>query len=174
MTCEVAPHHFSLTDDAVRGYDTNSKMSPPLRENKDVEAIKQGLKDGTIDMIATDHAPHDLVDKQVDYQSACFGIVGLETALPLSLKLIDEKIITLSQMIALLTSRPAEVFNLSKGNLAVGQDADVVVFDPEAEYTIDAQKFKSKSKNSPFHGWKVKGRVTHTLVMGRTVHTFNS
>ena len=174
VTCEVAPHHFSLTDDAVRGYDTNSKMSPPLRENKDVEAIKQGLKDGTIDMIATDHAPHDLVDKQVDYQSACFGIVGLETALPLSLKLIDEKVITLPQMIALLASRPAEVFNLSKGNLAVGQDADVVVFDPEAEYTIDAKKFKSKSKNSPFHGWKVKGRVTHTLVMGRIVHTFNS
>ena len=112
VTCEVAPHHFSLTDDAVRGYDTNSKMSPPLREQKDVAAIKQGLQDGTIDMIATDHAPHDLVDKQVDYQSACFGIVGLETALPLSLKLVDEKVITLPQLIALLTSRPSKIFKL--------------------------------------------------------------
>jgi len=173
VTCEVAPHHFSLTDDAVRGYDTNSKMSPPLREQKDVAAIKQGLKDGTIDMIATDHAPHDLVDKQVDYQSACFGIVGLETALPLSLKLIDEKVITLSQMVALLTSQPAKIFKLEKGNLAVGKDADVVVFDPETQYAIDVHKFKSKSKNSPFHGWKVKGRVTHTLVMGKIVHTCN-
>ena len=174
VTCEVAPHHFSLTDDAVRGYDTNSKMSPPLREQKDVAAIKQGLQDGTIDMIATDHAPHDLVDKQVDYQSACFGIVGLETALPLSLKLVDEKVITLPQMIALLTSRPAKIFKLEKGNLAVGKDADVVVFDPEMEYSIDVQKFKSKSKNSPFHGWQVKGRVSHTLVMGKIVHTYNS
>lgn len=173
VTCEVAPHHFSLTDDAVRGYDTNSKMSPPLREQKDVAAIKQGLQDGTIDMIATDHAPHDLVDKQVDYQSACFGIVGLETALPLSLKLVDEKVITLPQMIALLTSRPAKIFKLEKGNLAVGKDADVVVFDPEMEYSIDVQKFKSKSKNSPFHGWQVKGRVSHTLVMGKIVHTSN-
>ena len=174
VTCEVAPHHFSLTDDAVRGYDTNSKMNPPLREQKDVAAIKQGLQDGTIDMIATDHAPHDLVDKQVDYQSACFGIVGLETALPLSLKLVDEKVITLPQMIALLTSRPAKIFKLEKGNLAVGKDADVVVFDPEMEYSIDVQKFKSKSKNSPFHGWQVKGRVSHTLVMGKIVHTYNS
>ena len=174
VTCEVAPHHFTLTDDAVRGYDTNTKMSPPLREQKDVEAIKQGLQDGTIDMIATDHAPHDLVDKQVDYHSACFGIVGLETALPLSLKLVEEKISTLPQMVALFTSRPAEIFKLKQGSLSVGQDADLVVFDPEAEYTIDSQKFKSKSKNSPFHGWKVKGRVTHTLVMGKIVHTFNS
>lgn len=174
VTCEVAPHHFSLTDEAVRGYDTNSKMSPPLREQKDVAAIKQGLQDGTIDMIATDHAPHDLADKQVDYQSACFGIVGLETALPLTLKLIDEKVITLPQMVALFTSQPAEIFKLDKGNLAVGKDADVVVFDPQVEYNIDVQTFKSKSKNSPFHGWPVKGRVTHTLVMGKIVHTSNS
>ncbi|TDJ51859.1 MAG: dihydroorotase [Nitrospina sp.] len=174
VTCEVAPHHFSLTDEAVRGYDTNSKMSPPLREQKDVAAIKQGLQDGTIDMIATDHAPHDLADKQMDYQSACFGIVGLETALPLTLKLIDEKVITLPQMVALFTAQPAEIFKLDKGNLAVGKDADVVVFDPQVEYNIDVQKFKSKSKNSPFHGWPVKGRVTHTLVMGKIVHTSNS
>lgn len=174
VTCEVAPHHFSLTDEAVRGYDTNSKMSPPLREQKDVAAIKQGLQDGTIDMIATDHAPHDLADKQMDYQSACFGIVGLETALPLTLKLIDEKVITLPQMVALFTSQPAKIFKLDKGNLAVGKDADVVVFDPQVEYNIDVQTFKSKSKNSPFHGWPVKGRVTHTLVMGKIVHTSNS
>ena len=170
VTCEVAPHHFTLTDEAVRGYDTNTKMSPPLRTISDVDAIKKGLKDGTIDIIATDHAPHDIVDKQVEYQNACFGIVGLETALPLSLKLVDEKILSMSELIKKLTSTPAGIFNLSSGNLSLGNDADILIFNPNLEYSIDISKFHSKSKNSPFDGWKVKGKVIRTLVRGKTVY----
>ena len=170
VTCEVAPHHFTLTDEAVRGYDTNTKMSPPLRTISDVDAIKKGLKDGTIDIIATDHAPHDIVDKQVEYQNACFGIVGLETALPLSLKLVDEKILSMSDLIKKLTSTPADIFNLSSGSLSLGNDADILIFNPNFEYSIDISKFHSKSKNSPFDGWKVKGKVIHTLVRGKTVY----
>ncbi|MCH6580882.1 MAG: dihydroorotase [Nitrospinae bacterium] len=169
VTCEVAPHHFTLTDESVRGYDTNTKMSPPLRTQRDIDAIKAGLKDGTIDIIATDHAPHDLVDKQADYHSACFGIVGLETALPLSLRLVDEKILTLPQLVAKLTSRPAEIFKLDQGGLSVGKQADVVVFDPHHEYTVEASRFKSKSKNSPFDGWPVRGQVRHTIFNGKVV-----
>ena len=170
VTCEVAPHHFTLTDEAVRGYDTNTKMSPPLRTISDVDAIKKGLKDGTIDIIATDHAPHDIVDKQVEYQNACFGIVGLETALPLSLKLVDEKILSMSELIKKLTSTPADIFNLSSGSLSLGNDADILIFNPNFEYSIDISKFHSKSKNSPFDGWKVKGKVIRTLVRGKTVY----
>ena len=169
VTCEVAPHHFTLTDESVRGYDTNTKMSPPLRTQRDIDAIKAGLKDGTIDIIATDHAPHDLVDKQADYHSACFGIVGLETALPLSLRLVDEKILTLPQLVAKLTSRPAEIFKLDQGALGVGKQADVVVFDPHHEYRVEASRFKSKSKNSPFDGWQVRGQVRHTIFNGKVV-----
>lgn len=171
VTCEVAPHHFTLTDESVRGYDTNTKMSPPLRTKRDIDAIKAGLKDGTIDIIATDHAPHDLVDKQADYHSACFGIVGLETALPLSLRLVEEKILTLPQLVAKLTSRPAEIFKLDQGALGVGKQADVVVFDPHHEYRVEASRFKSKSKNSPFDGWQVRGQVRHTIFNGKVIYS---
>jgi dihydroorotase len=171
VTCEVAPHHFLLTDKSVRGYDTNTKMSPPLRAQSDIDAIKEGLRDGTIDIIATDHAPHDLADKQADYHNACFGIVGLETALPLSLRLVDEKILTLPQLIDKLTSRPAEIFKLDQGTLCVGKQADVVIFDPNQEYKVEAAKFKSKSKNSPFDGWPVKGRVLHTIFKGKSIYS---
>ncbi len=173
VTCEVAPHHFTLTDEAVRGYDTNTKMSPPLRAIDDVEAIKEGLRDGTIDIIATDHAPHDIADKQVEYQNACFGIVGLETALPLSLKLVDEKILSMGDVIKKLTSTPADIFNLKAGSLSLGNEADILIFNPNLEYSIDISKFHSKSKNSPFDGWKVKGKVIHTLVKGKTVYSAN-
>ena len=173
VTCEVAPHHFTLTDEAVRGYDTNTKMSPPLRAIEDVEAIKEGLRDGTIDIIATDHAPHDITDKQVEYQNACFGIVGLETALPLSLKLVDEKILSMGDVIKKLTSTPADIFNLKAGNLSLGNEADILIFNPSLEYCIDISKFHSKSKNSPFDGWKVKGKVLHTLVKGKTAYSAN-
>jgi len=173
VTCEVAPHHFTLTDEAVRGYDTNTKMSPPLRAIEDVEAIKEGLRDGTIDIIATDHAPHDITDKQVEYQNACFGIVGLETALPLSLKLVEEKILSLGDVIKKLTSNPADIFNLKAGNLSLGNEADILIFNPSLEYSIDISKFHSKSKNSPFDGWKVKGKVLHTLVKGITAYSVN-
>ncbi len=171
VTCEVAPHHFTLTDEAVRGYDTNTKMSPPLRSTKDIEKIKEGLKDGTIDIIATDHAPHDIIDKQVEYQNACFGIVGLETALPLTLKLVDEKILSMSDAIRKLTATPAKIFNLDSGNLSIGSEADVLIFNPDIKYSIDVSKFHSKSKNSPFDGWKVKGKVLHTLARGKVVYT---
>ena len=173
VTCEVAPHHFTLTDEAVRGYDTNTKMSPPLRAIDDVEAIKEGLQDGTIDIIATDHAPHDIADKQVEYQNACFGIVGLETALPLSLKLVDEKILSMGDVIKKLTSTPADIFNLEAGNLSLDNEADLLIFNPNLEYSIDISKFHSKSKNSPFDGWKVKGKVIRTLVKGKTVYSAN-
>ncbi|MDA0690451.1 MAG: dihydroorotase [Nitrospinae bacterium] len=169
VTCEVAPHHFALTEQAVKNYDTNAKMSPPLRHESDLEAIKEGLRDDTIDIIATDHAPHDVVDKQVEFNRACFGIVGLETALPLTLRLVEEKIFSLSKMVEKLSSRPSEIFNLNRGALGVGDIADIVIFDPDAEVVIDVSKFKSRSKNSPFNGWKVKGKVMRTLVAGKTV-----
>ncbi len=169
VTCEAAPHHFTLTDEAVRGFDTNTKMSPPLRALKDVQAIKEGLKDSTIDIIATDHAPHNVMDKEVEYDHACFGIIGLETALPLTLRLVDDKTMTLYQAVEKLTSRPAEIFNLDCGSLSVGKSADAVIFDPEAEYVFDKSHIKSKSKNSPFLGWKMKGKILHTLVRGKTV-----
>ena len=171
VTCEAAPHHFTLTEEAVRGYDTNTKMSPPLRTHADIQAIKEGLKDDTIDIIATDHAPHDVADKQVEFDRACFGIVGLETALPLTLGLVEEKVLTLNRAVEKLTSKPAAIFGLDKGTLSVGKDADVVIFDPQEEYVIDVSRFKSRSKNSPYDGWKVKGRVIHTLVAGKTVYS---
>lgn len=172
VTCEAAPHHFILTDDAVRGFDTNTKMSPPLRAARDVAAIKEGLRDGAIDIIATDHAPHAEIDKQVDYGSAAFGIVGLETALPLSLELVDEGVLSLPQVVEKLTRRPAAIFQLDKGSLSPGQEADITIFDPDEKYAIDVTKFHSKSKNSPFHGRRVRGRVRHTLVKGKMMYSF--
>ena len=171
VTCEVAPHHFTLTEEACRNYDTNAKMSPPLRTHEDLELIKEGLRDGTIDIIATDHAPHDLADKQMEFSKACFGIVGLETALPLTLKMVDEKVITLQKAVDLLTHQPCRLFNLDKGSLGVGRDADIVIFNPKTQYTIEPEKFKSRSKNSPYKGWKVRGKVLHTLVAGKTVYS---
>jgi len=155
----------------VRGYDTNTKMSPPLRARRDIDAILAGLADDTIDIIATDHAPHDLVDKQVEYSAACFGIVGLETLLPLTMRLVEDKVLTLVRAVDKLTARPAALFNLDKGTLKPGADADVVVFDPAAEYVIDASQFKSRSKNTPFNGWTVRGKIMHTLVAGKTVYS---
>jgi len=171
VTCEVAPHHFTLTEEACRNYDTNAKMSPPLRTHEDLELIKEGLRDGTIDIIATDHAPHDLADKQMEFSKACFGIVGLETALPLTLKMVDEKVITLQKAVDLLTHQPSRLFNLDKGSLGIGKDADIVIFNPKTQYTIEPEKFKSRSKNSPYKGWKVRGKILHTLVAGKTVYS---
>ena len=171
VTCEVAPHHFTLTEEACRNYDTNAKMSPPLRTHEDLELIKEGLRDGTIDIIATDHAPHDLADKQMEFSKACFGIVGLETALPLTLKMVDEKVITLQKAVDLLTHQPCRLFNLDKGTLGVGKDADIVIFNPKTQYAIEPEKFKSRSKNSPYKGWKVRGKVLHTLVAGKTIYS---
>jgi dihydroorotase len=173
VTCEVAPHHFTLTDDACRGYDTNAKMSPPLRTQSDLDLIKEGMRDGTIDIIATDHAPHDRVDKQVEFSKACFGIVGLETALPLTLKMVDEKVISLERAIDMLTFQPSQLFKLDKGTLGIGKAADITLFDEKNEYTIDPSQFKSRSKNSPYKDWKVRGKILRTIVNGKTVFKCN-
>jgi dihydroorotase len=170
VTAEVCPHHFSLTEEAVRGFNTHAKMNPPLRTWQDVQAIKEGLRDGTIDVIATDHAPHAVQDKQQQFAAAPNGIVGLETALPLTLALVEEGVLSLEAAVAKLTTEPARAFGLSKGSLAPGADADVVVVDPEAQWEVDPARFRSKSRNTPFAGWKVKGRVITTIVGGRVVH----
>jgi dihydroorotase len=170
VTAEVCPHHFSLTEEAVRGFNTHAKMNPPLRTWQDVQAIKEGLRDGTIDVIATDHAPHAVQDKQQQFAAAPNGIVGLETALPLTLALVEEGVLSLEAAVAKLTTEPSRAFGLSKGSLAPGADADVVVVDPEAQWEVDPARFRSKSRNTPFAGWKVKGRVITTIVAGRVVH----
>ena len=169
VTAEACPHHFTLTEELVRGYNTHAKMNPPLRTWTDVQAIKEGLRDGTIDVIATDHAPHATQEKQQDFTEAPFGIVGLETALSLTLGLVDEGVLSLEQAIQKLTSAPAVAFGLKKGTLAVGADADVVIVDQHEQWVVDPTRFRSKSRNTPFAGWKVKGRVRTTIVGGRVV-----
>jgi dihydroorotase len=169
VTAEACPHHFTLTEDVVRGYNTHAKMNPPLRTWTDVQAIKEGLRDGTIDVIATDHAPHATQEKQQDFTEAPFGIVGLETALSLTLGLVEEGVLSLEQAVQKLTSAPAAAFGLKKGTLAVGADADVAIVDQHDQWEVDPAKFRSKSRNTPFAGWKVKGRVQTTIVGGRVV-----
>ncbi len=169
VTAEACPHHFTITEETVRGYNTYAKMNPPLRTWKDVQAIKEGLRDGTIDVIATDHAPHATQEKQLGFTEAPFGIVGLETALPLTLALVEEGVLSLESAVDKLSTAPAKVFSLDKGTLAVGADADVAIVDQQEQWEVDPAKFYSKSRNTPFAGWKVKGRVTTTIVGGRVV-----
>jgi len=171
VTAEATPHHFLLTDEEVYNYNTNAKMNPPLRTSKDVKAILKGLKDGTIDVIATDHAPHSEDEKNVEFDIAPFGIVGLETALPLSLRLVDDKVLTMSQVIEKLTAAPAEIVNLEKGTLQKNKVADITIFDPKEEYLIDKNNFYSKGRNTPFQNWKVRGKVKYTIVSGKIVYT---
>jgi len=171
ITAEAAPHHFTLTDRAVAEYDTNAKMNPPLRREADRAALVEGLKDGTIDAIATDHAPHSEDEKKVEFDLAPFGIVGLETSLPLSLKLVEDGILTLQEMIEKMTSIPSGILNLGRGTLEAGAPGDVVIFDAEAPVKIDRTKFRSKSKNTPFDGWDLKGRVLYTIVGGKVVYS---
>ncbi len=167
VTAETCPHYFSLTEEAVRGYNTMAKMNPPLRTDADVAAVKQGLKDGTIDVIATDHAPHAMDEKSGEFDYAPFGIVGLETALALTLKLVNEGILSLSEAIIKLSLNPAKNLKLAKGSLSSGADADITIIDPELEWTVDSSLFKSKSKNTPFNGWKLKGKAVRTIVGGK-------
>jgi len=169
VTAEACPHHFTITEEAVRGYDTCAKMNPPLRTWNDVQAIKDGLRDGTIDVIATDHAPHATQEKQQGFIEAPFGIVGLETALALTLALVDDGVLTMEAAIDKLSTSPARAFSLKKGTLAVGADADIAIFDPGRQWEVDPAKFRSKSRNTPFAGWKVKGLVVTTIVGGRVV-----
>ncbi|KAA0895211.1 dihydroorotase [Oryzomonas rubra] len=169
VTCETAPHYFTLTDDAVRGYDTNAKMNPPLREADDVAAVKEGLRDGTIDCIATDHAPHHLDEKDVEFNAALNGIIGLETSLPLSLKLVGDGILTLNQLIEKMSCNPSKILGISRGSLRVGSVADLTVIDPAAEWPVETEKLVSKSRNTPFVGWKMKGVAACTIRGGAVV-----
>lgn len=171
VTAEATPHHFILSDEEVLDFNTNAKMNPPLRSKKDVKAIRKGLKDGTIDVIATDHAPHSEDEKNVEFDKAPFGIVGLETALPLSLTLIDQKVLTLNQVIEKLTILPAKTINIDRGTLGQNKMADVTIFDLNESFTVDKSKFRSMSNNTPFDKWKLRGKVKHTIVSGKIVYT---
>jgi dihydroorotase len=170
VTAEAAPHHLLLTDESCRTFDTNFKMNPPLRTAPDVKACVQGVIDGTIDCLATDHAPHLAEEKELEFPLAPFGIIGLECALPLYAKaLVEPGHIPWMRLIELMSTRPAQIVGLDKsgkGTLREGADADVTIIDPEAAWTIDAEEFRSKSRNCPFHGWRVKGRAVMTIVGG--------
>jgi len=171
VTCEVTPHHLLLTDMAVGDYDTNAKMNPPLRAETDRVGLLEALADGTVDAIATDHAPHHPDEKTVEFSCAPFGVVGVETAVSLCLdRLVVAGVIDLSRMVELFTCGPADVLQLDKGKLAVGVDADITVLDLERRVTVDCEKFASLGRNSPFAGWELKGQPVLTLVGGRIIH----
>lgn len=172
VTCEVAPHHWALTDEAVEGYDTNTKMNPPLRSLDHVQAILEGLRDGTIDAIATDHAPHHADEKALEYDQAPFGITGLETGVSLALdRLVHEGTINLERLVELCSVNPARIFNLAeRGTLRKGARADVTILDPDLAWTFDAARSKSKSRNTPFGGWTLRGAAVATIVSGRVVY----
>ena len=179
VTAEATPHHLTLTDERlkeetvlasgekVKSYNPNYKMNPPLRSQADVEALREGLRDGTIDCIASDHAPHSSLRSEVEFMEAAFGVIGLETTLPVVItELIGKGLLSWPDAVARMTVNPARVLRLAKGTLAIGADADVTVIDPGVAWTIDASRFRSKSRNTPFEGWKVKGRATCVIVGG--------
>jgi len=166
VTCEVTPHHLVLTDEACLGYDTSTKMYPPLRTHADVEALKRGLADGTIDAIATDHAPHSPNQKNVEFDCAAFGIIGLETALPIAMSLVRDGIIDMRRAIELFTTGPTRTLKLPGGTIPEGAPADLVVFDPDREWVVDRDSIASKSKNTPFSGHTMRGRAVFTTVGG--------
>jgi dihydroorotase len=170
VTAEAAPHHLTLTDKAVDGYDTNAKMSPPLRAEADVKALMEGVMDGTIDCIATDHAPHAVIEKDVEFSKASNGIIGLETAFSLVYGLVQEGALGLTEAVRAMTVNPAKAMNLDKGSLRVGASADMTLIDTNAEWTVESAKLLSRSKNTPYAGKKLKGRVFKTLVAGETIY----
>jgi dihydroorotase len=178
VTTEVAPHHFLLTDAAIAergGYDTNFKMNPPLREAADRDAMIEGLRDGSIDVIATDHAPHHADEKALEFDRAPFGIVGLETAVPLCVdRLVHAGVISMSRLVELLSTNPARVMRLPGGTLAEGGPADITILAPDAPVTVRAASFRSKARNTPFEGWSLKGAVAATIVGGRAVYVNES
>ena len=169
VTAEVCPHHFTLTDEAVREQGVNAKINPPLRSERDRAALLEGLADGTIDAIATDHAPHAEYEKQWGMDRAPFGIVGLETALALTLRLVEEGTLSLQQAVQCLTSKPARLLGLPGGTLAPGVSADIAVVDRACEWVVDPEQFYSKGRNTPFGGWRLKGQVVRTLLRGKSV-----
>ena len=171
VTCDTCPHYFTLSDEATLMYDTNAKVNPPLRSRTDVAAIKEGLRDGTIDIIATDHAPHDAVSKDVEFDLASSGISGLETAFALSLALVHEGVLDLKGLLTKMTANPARLLNLPYGALAPGKPADLIVFNDQAEWTVDKSTFYSKGRNTPFHGLKLRGKNLVTIMGGKIVYS---
>lgn len=170
ITCEVTPHHLALTDAAVLGFDTNTKMNPPLRSEEDRIALIEGARDGTIDAIATDHAPHHADEKMLDYDHAPFGVIGLETAFGVAMSVLYHTGgLSLSRIVEMLTTGPSRAFSLPGGSLKEGASADITIFDPDREWTVDLGRFKSKSRNTPFVGWKLRGEVIATFVAGTKV-----
>ena len=169
VTAETAPHYFSLTEKAVLGYRTNAKMNPPLRSELDQKAVQDGLADGTIDVIATDHAPHSDIDKKVEFDLAANGIVGLETSLPLGLKLVKDGIMTLNQLIEKMSKNPARILGM-KNTLETENCADITVIDLERRYVVNAANFQSKSRNTPFNGWEMRGKAVLTMIEGRVIY----
>jgi dihydroorotase len=167
VTAETAPHYFTLTEEAVGHYDTKAKMNPPLRSRTDVEAIREGLRDGTLDAIAADHAPHSALEKDVEFDLAANGIIGLETSLPLALGLVREGVIDPVRLVELLATKPAEILGVTGGRLTAGAPADLTVIDPHREFIYDIDRVVSKSSNSPFLGWPLKGQAILTVVGGR-------
>lgn len=170
VTAETAPHYFTLTDEAVSGYNTHAKMNPPLRSEKDRQAVRRALVDGTLDAIATDHAPHSILEKEVEFANAANGIVGLETALSLSLALVHEGVISAGRLVELMSSSPAQILGVPGGRLALGDPADITVIDPDLPYTFSAERSCSKGKNTPFDGWQFRGRAVMTVMGGRVTH----
>jgi len=169
ITAETCPHYFSITEEAVSGYNANAKVNPPLRTAEDVEAIRQGLHDGTIDVIATDHAPHHKDEKSGEFDNAPSGISGLETSFGLSMRLVDDKVLTIDQLVEKMSCMPARILGLSgsKGTLKPGADSDLVIINTEKEYVVNASDFRSKGKNTPFDGWNLKARPAVTIAKGR-------
>jgi len=170
VTCETCPHYFVLTDEACKDFNTLAKVNPPLRTRRDVEAVIEGLKDGTIDIIATDHAPHHADEKNVEFNLAANGMVGFETALPLAITyLVKPGHLTISQLVEKMCVNPSKLLGINKGTLETGRSADITIVDLNEEFVVDVNKFKSKSKNSPFHEFKLNGSVYYTLVNGNVV-----
>jgi dihydroorotase len=169
VTAEATPHHFTLTDEAVGEYDTNAKMNPPLRTRADVEAVIEGLRDGTVDAIATDHAPHHRDEKEVEFDCAAHGIVGLETALPLCLRLVREHGLAVETLVRAMSTNPARILRVPGGALTPGAPADVTVIDPDAPWQVDPDAFHSKSRNTPFAAWPMTGAARATIVGGRVL-----
>jgi len=170
VTCDVTPHHLTLTDEALIEYDTNCKVNPPLRTKDDVEALHKALAEGVIDAIASDHAPHALHEKEVEFSAASFGMIGLETTLPLMLtKIVGNGILSLTQLIEKFTIAPARVLNINKGTLSIGSDADIIVIDTKAKVKVDTDNFLSKSKNSPFNGWELNGAADCVVAGGKII-----
>jgi dihydroorotase len=175
ITAELCPHHIALTDETARLFDTNFKMNPPLRTEKDINALVGAVADGTISVLASDHAPHTLSEKEVEFDRAPFGIVGLETELGLFLKILvhERKAISLMRLVEMFTVEPARILHLNRGTLSVGAVGDVTVFDPDAEWIVDPCEFESLGRNTPFAGWELKGRATHTIVGGTVVYNLS-